>query len=160
MDDEHLLARKLLTIIHRVRHSLDAELRHVDQEYRIDPAHFGVLMRLRRRVHNVSELADQLKVSLPSMSKTVTALVKRGWVERARSQEDRRVVQLHLTDDGRAVLGKMRDLADNAIAKILSSLSQEERQLLSAGLDALYRALGEPFDATPPASPQSHEKEE
>ena len=95
MDDERTLARKLLGIMHRVRHSIDADLRHFDGERRIDPAHFPVLINLRRRAYNVSELAERLEVSLPSMSKTVTALVKRGWVERVRSQEDRRVVQLH-----------------------------------------------------------------
>ena len=111
MDEKRQLAHKLLGIMHRVRRRMDADLRHLDKQYLVDPAHFPVLMSLRRRPHNVSELAERLEVSLPSMSKTVTALVKRGWVERVRSKEDRRIVQLHLTDDGEAILGEMRPAA-------------------------------------------------
>ena len=160
MNDERLLAQKLLNMMHQVRRRMDAELRHLPQEGLVEPAHFPVLMSLRRRAYNVSELAGRLKVSLPSMSKTVTALVKRGWVERVRSQEDRRVVQLYLTDDGRAMLAVMREQADQVVAKMLAPLSAGERGQLSAGLDALYRALGEAFQTEPPAPSQADDLEE
>jgi DNA-binding MarR family transcriptional regulator len=160
MNDERLLAQKLLAIMHRARRSIDADLRHLDKEHLVDPAHFPVLMRLRRRAHNVSELAQGLEVSLPSMSKTVTALVKRGWVERVRLQEDRRVVQLHLTDDGKAILGEMREHAENAVAKMLAPLSSEERERLSAGLDTLYGTLSDSHNSQLLATSQTHDQEE
>jgi DNA-binding MarR family transcriptional regulator len=122
--------------------------------------HFGVMMNLRHRTLNIGELAERFVVSAPSMSKTVTALVNRGWVERARSQEDRRVVQLYLTDEGRAVLGRMRELTDQAAIETLSVLSPEERQQLSAGLDTLYKALGEPFSDEAPAPNHTRDLEE
>jgi DNA-binding MarR family transcriptional regulator len=139
---------------------MDADLRRLDKRHVVDPAHFPILRSLRRRAYNVSELAERFEVSLPSMSKTVTALVKRGWVERVRSQEDRRVVQLHLTDDGRAILGEMREHAENAVTALLGPLSPEQRERLSAGLDALYAALGESLDQMPPGQPQTTKTEE
>ena len=160
MDDERALARKLLGITHRMKRSLDAELRHSSREALIDPAHFGVMMNLRHRALSIGELAQRFEVSPPSMSKTVTALVNRGWVERARSQEDRRVVRLYLTGEGRTVLGRMRELVDQAAIQMLSVLSPEERRQLSAGLDTLYKALGEPFSDEPPAPSQIDETEE
>jgi len=85
------------------------------------------------------------------MSNTVTALVNRGWVVRTRSQEDRRVVKVRLADDGRAILGEMREQADSVVAAMLDPLSSEEREQLSAGLEALYAALGESLDQMPQA---------
>jgi DNA-binding MarR family transcriptional regulator len=146
MNDDRSLAQKLLGVLHRVRRRIDADLRHLDKKRVVDPAHFPVLISLKRRAYNVSELAERLEVSLPSMSKTVTALVKRGWVQRVRLQEDRRVVQLHLTDEGKAVLSEMREQAENAIADVLAPLTDEQRQRLLDGLDALYAALGESLD--------------
>jgi DNA-binding MarR family transcriptional regulator len=158
MTDELSLAQKLLGVMHRLRHRMDADLRHIDKAHHVDPAHFPVLINLRRRAYNVSELAERLEVSLPSMSKTVTALVKRGWVERARLAEDRRVVQLHLTDDGKKMLQEMRIQAENAVAALLAPLSTEQREQLSVGLDTLYTALGEFLDRVPPAPPQASEQ--
>lgn len=155
MDEERTLAQKLLGIMHLVRRRMDADLRHLHAKPVVDPAHFPILMSLRRREYSVSELADRFKVSPPSMSKTVTALVNRGWAARVRSQEDRRVVQVHLTDDGRAILGEMREQADSVVAAMLEPLSPEEREQLSAGLDALYAALGESLDQVPPSPSQT-----
>jgi DNA-binding MarR family transcriptional regulator len=160
MDDKRTLAQKLLGMMHLVRRRMDADLRHLDKKRLVEPAHFPVLASLRRHTYNVSELAERLKVSLPSMSKTVTALVKRGWVERVRLEKDRRVVQLHLTDDGKAILGEMREQADTAVAAMLDLLSTEEREQLSAGLDALYMALGESFDRVPPVPSRTNDEQE
>jgi DNA-binding MarR family transcriptional regulator len=158
MNEERTLAQRLLGIMHLVRRRMDADLRHLHAIPVVDPAHFPILMSLRRREYSVSELADRFKVSPPSMSKTVTALVNRGWVARVRSQEDRRVVQVHLTDEGRAILGEMREQADSVVAAMLDPLSPKEREQLSAGLDALYAALGESLDQMPPSPPQTLEE--
>lgn len=149
MNEELTLAQRLLGIMHLVRRRMDADLRHLHDRPAVDPAHFPILMSLRRREYSVSELADRFKVSPPSMSKTVTALVNRGWVVRVRSEKDRRIVQVSLTDEGRAILGEMREQADSVVAAMLDPLSPEEREQLSAGLDALYATLGESLDQIP-----------
>ena len=150
--DDRALAHKLLGIMHRLRHRIDADLRHLDKTRSIEPAHFPVLGSLRRRNYSVGELADRLEVSRPSMSKTVTVLVNRGWVERVRLDTDRRVVELHLTDDGKAILEEMREQAANAVAAMLDPLSPEERRRLTDGLDVLYAALAESIDGPRPAA--------
>jgi DNA-binding MarR family transcriptional regulator len=160
MKDDRTLAQKLLGIMHLARRRMNADLRHLDKKYLVEPAHLPVLASLRHRTYNVSELAERLEVSLPSMSKTVTALVKRGWVERVRLQEDRRVVQLHLTDDGKKILGEMREKALSAVAGMLDPLTPDQRQQLAEGLDTLYTSLGEALDKLPPAPPQASDKEE
>ena len=148
--DDRMLEHKLLGIVHLVRHRVYADLRRANKLF-AEPAHFRVLKNLRQCPHSVSELAEKLEVSLPSMSKTVTALVKRGWVERLRLEQDRRVVQIHLTPDGMAALGEMHKQALSTVAEMLAPLTPEERQRLAKGLDALYMALDESIEKLPPA---------
>lgn len=91
--------------------------------------------------HNLSELASSQSVSLPTMSNTVSTLFERGWVTRRRSERDRRIVLIELSESGRGVLEKIRMKAEKKMEIILSSLSNEECDQLLLGLDVLYKAF-------------------
>ncbi|MFW5807226.1 MAG: MarR family transcriptional regulator, partial [Spirochaetota bacterium] len=60
--------------------------------------HFRLLRTLRRGPRSLHELADLHEVRLPTMSRTVTVLQSRGWVNRTRSEDDRRTVFTSLTE--------------------------------------------------------------
>jgi DNA-binding MarR family transcriptional regulator len=107
----------------------------------VSHAHFRLLGILASHPCNLSELAVQQAVSLPTMSNSISVLVERGWVNRAPSQDDRRKVLLELTPDGRAVLVKMRSEAEARVVELLDDLSPNDLKNLSAGLVILERAL-------------------
>ena len=65
----------------------------------VPPVHFHVLNRIDYQPHTLTELAEVMSVSAASLSRTITVLEDRGWVTRERSQEDRRVVMIHITHD-------------------------------------------------------------
>jgi DNA-binding MarR family transcriptional regulator len=150
-----VLAEKLLGITPLVRRRVDASLRHLGKLL-IEPTHFPVMLHLRRYPYSLGKLADKLEVSRPSMSKTITALVNRGWVERVRHTQDRRVVRLYLTQDGTDALEQMHELALGTVVEMLSPLTADERRRLTDGLNILYAALGEPSEHAvfgPPGAP-------
>jgi DNA-binding MarR family transcriptional regulator len=62
-----------------------------------------------------------------SMVSTIDELEARGLVERRRHPHDRRAHALHLTDEGRATLGRGRRLARQAQGQLLSPLNDDER---------------------------------
>jgi DNA-binding MarR family transcriptional regulator len=142
MKDDRMLAEKLLGITPLMRRRIDASLRHLGERL-VEPTHFPVMLHLRSRPYSLGGLAEKLEVSRPSMSKTVTALVKRGWVERVRLERDRRVVELYLTKDGADAVEQMHELAVCTVIEMLSPLTPGERRRLADSLDMLYRALGE-----------------
>ena len=79
-----------------------------------------------------SELADIEKVSAPSMTRTVAALVERGLVERADDPTDGRQVILSLTPEGRAHLPRHPPPARPVVSRRGSrQLTAEERTLLA-----------------------------
>jgi DNA-binding MarR family transcriptional regulator len=56
---------------------------------------------------NAAHLATYRCVTPPSVSVVVDDLVRAGWVERRRSEDDRRVVVLSLTADGRKLMSEL-----------------------------------------------------
>lgn len=103
--------------------------------------HFRVLWMLSHEDCSLSELARRNGVSLPSMSSTAQTLVERGWLERVRSQHDRRMVRLRTSSKGRQVLESERDRMTTWLAVQLEGLSQDEKDSLQTGLMALRRVF-------------------
>ena len=138
--DKKELARRVLDTMPLIMRSLHRDLRSIN--HHIDPNQVQILGMLVDHQLSVSGLAGRQRVSLPSMSKTVSALVERGWIERMDVPGDRRVVHLKLTEAGRAALGELRNTMVESLAAMLGGLTAEECVKLSAGLDVLYAAFG------------------
>jgi DNA-binding MarR family transcriptional regulator len=109
----------------------------------LDPSHVRMLALLRAGGLSLSELAAKQGVSLPGMSNSISALVRRGWVTRVRPPmpQDRRVVLVELTPAGRAALAETQRDMEVAMEELLASLSPSKRQGLTAGLEVLRDAL-------------------
>jgi DNA-binding MarR family transcriptional regulator len=89
---------------------------------------------------NITELAQQLKLSKPTVKVAVDKLIDKEYVYRVRSDHDRRSVHLHLTEKGK-LINQMHDYAHKRIAEIfLRKLNEDEVKVLE---DLLLRVLKE-----------------
>lgn len=79
---------------------------------------------------SMGELAEHLAVSKEQASRAVGPLVKQGYVARARNPENHRVVEVGLTEEGRAFLKTTGAEIDRAIDEKLERLSPEDRERL------------------------------
>ncbi len=97
----------------------------------------------------VSELAAKMYLHPTTVVGILDRLEKRELVCRIRSSEDRRVVEVSLTDEGRRLVEHTPEVASNKITHGLESLSIPELAIIYHGFDRLTRIL----DATdlPPA---------
>lgn len=109
----------------------------------IAPHHFSVLVRLAEAPSTVGDLAIRERVSAPSMSRTVSALVDRGLVARDDSPDDGRVTLLSLTDDGEATVVAERAKRDVWMADRLDRLSARERDVLTRATAILAKVVAE-----------------
>lgn len=134
-DDDDARAERLLDIAPAIVRAMERELRQQGQ--RADATHVQILTMLVERPHTVSELAGRQRVSLPSMSKTVQALVERGWIERTAAPHDQRVVIVRLTVSGGDALREARAVLRRWLQRELVALPELERAQLSAGLAVL-----------------------
>ena len=132
-------ARQVAEIIPLIMRTIGAEMRHAG--HGLIPVHMRVLDTCARRVWTLSELAEVQAVSLPTMSRTVNTLVERGWLTRARSEEDRRTVHIGLTPTGQRVLDETHRQIQAHMSGLLAPLSADERETLLAGLAILRDAF-------------------
>lgn len=106
------------------------------------PLHLEALWWLRAEgLLSVNELTRRLGTSVSKTTRVVDRLEEKELVWRDRSEDDRRVVRVHLSESGRA----MAEQADGAIAQRLSSLLQpltpDEREDLLELLERIVQAL-------------------
>lgn len=140
MPSEEELTRRVLNIIPLVMRTMGAEMRQ-EATAGFQVSHYRILKLIHQQPRTVSELAARQVVALPTMSRTVSALVERGWVTRTEDPLDRRRVRLRVTDDGRAVLEQLRSRIQERLAGRLAGLTTEEREQLLTGLEVLERVF-------------------
>jgi DNA-binding MarR family transcriptional regulator len=115
--------------------SVSAHLRQTSRQP-LAPAQLGTLLKIGAGPCTLSELARHQAVSLPTVSRSVDMLVRRGWVARTVDDTDRRQTLLGLTEQGREVLADVKARAEQHIAAKLSSMSSPDQLELvnAAGL--------------------------
>jgi DNA-binding MarR family transcriptional regulator len=134
-------ARKFWEVVPRVMSTVAAEARRGGNN--LAPSHFRTLKMLSLKRFNLSELAEHQDVSLPSMSASVETLVQRGWLERKRSDEDRRITELLVTEKGNRILAEEAERMLGWTAKRLNQLSPEQLERVELGLDTLRTVFDE-----------------
>lgn len=87
------------------------------------------------------DLAGRLGLEKSTVSRLVAGLVERGWVVRERDPGDRRFYRLTLTPAGDAAARRVGDDLRDHHGRLLSTLTETERQALVIGLGGLVRAL-------------------
>jgi len=88
----------------------------------------------------MSHLAEMLDVSVASATGIVDRMEERGLVERGRSQTDRRVVLVHVTETGRAIFRDLTEHRRRKLTGLLARLADDELTGLLAGLRAMRAA--------------------
>lgn len=84
----------------------------------------------RRGETTMSRLAEYLGVPMSTATGIVDRLVKNGSIVRDRSEADRRIVTLRLTDRGKTALETVKNTVSEYIDAIGSALSEEEQRFL------------------------------
>jgi len=100
----------------------------------------------------MSTLADALDVPLSTATHTVDRLVAKGLVVRSRSEQDRRVVQVEMSDYGRKLQDAFRDKRREMARSWLEPLSQGEREIFLELMDKIHR-LAKPAPEPAPHAP-------
>ncbi len=85
----------------------------------------------------MSVLADDLHITVGSLTTAVNGLVKKGYVQRRRGEQDRRVVFVSLTEKGRQAYKRHVDCQRQLTLEILKVLDKEEQKVLIKTMDAV-----------------------
>lgn len=92
---------------------------------------------------NMTSVARELEVTTGTLTISVNSLVKKGYVNRTRSEEDRRVVLISLSDRGQKAYLHHRKFHEEMIDAVLRELTEEEQCALEKALSKLTRFFRE-----------------
>ena len=97
-----------------------------------------VLMKLRESASlTASDLCREMRHDNGALTRMLDQLEERGYVQRERSEEDRRVVRLQLTAVGRRKVTELMPLAVDRLNDVLTDFSKAEFAELTRLLDKL-----------------------
>ena len=99
----------------------------------------------KQQFPTMTNVAKTLKVTVGTLTTAITKLIKKGYVERKRIEEDRRVVLVNLTSKGEEVYKVHQVFHEEMICAMLSNFSDEEEQVLSKSLEKLNTFFEEKY---------------
>ncbi|WP_026571853.1 MULTISPECIES: MarR family winged helix-turn-helix transcriptional regulator [Sediminibacillus] len=88
-----------------------------------------------------SDIADEFSIGKSAVTAQVNRLVERGFVNRERDENDRRIVYLTLTDSGVHTMNQGREKLYEVLGEILSEFKTEEIGQFIQTLDKLVHIL-------------------
>ena len=89
----------------------------------------------------LKELAEAMKLAPATVSELVESLVKKNFLQRVQNPEDRRAVQITLTDHGQMLLDECLKAVDTLCEKLLAGLQPAERTAMLNGLAKITNKL-------------------
>ncbi|WP_449062330.1 MarR family winged helix-turn-helix transcriptional regulator [Planomonospora algeriensis] len=112
----------------------------------------GVMLQVLDRggAPTVKESAALVGRSVSRTSRIVDGLVRRGLAERYEDEADRRVRRIRISQEGAAVLERIRSLRVDAQMALWNQFTEEERQIVLHSMEIYAKAARRLRDATDP----------
>jgi|WetSurMetagenome_2_1015567.scaffolds.fasta_scaffold09159_5 MarR family transcriptional regulator, organic hydroperoxide resistance regulator len=100
----------------------------------------------KNKVISMGDLANEFKISLPTATVLSDKLVNLGIIKRIESKNDRRIVNISLTEKGKSLFKKAMKQRHLKVNKILAYLSSRDRKELLRILDNLASNIGKTYE--------------
>jgi DNA-binding MarR family transcriptional regulator len=118
--------------------TLARNIAHLD----IKPPHLDIMLNLYRREGiSQQELARKLLVGRSNMSMLLPQLEKRGLIERRGDSQDKRVLRLFLTDEGKAITEQAMEVQTGLIDQVMASASEERCNDVADHMEGIIATL-------------------
>lgn len=122
------------------------QVEQVCQDFGIQFSHYNVL-RILRGVHPEGharcDIIDRMLDPSPDVTRLIDKLVDHGFVERSRSEEDRRVTIHTITDKGLELLSKMHPAITDVQERFGERIAQRDLEHLSRICEGIYGEYNE-----------------
>lgn len=89
----------------------------------------------------MSEVAAQLEITTGTLTTAVDKLIKKGYMERKRSESDRRIVNVNLTRRGKLAYRIHEKFHKDMVKQVITGFTEQEEMVLISGLEKLNEHL-------------------
>lgn len=112
------------------------------RDHQMPFSHIQILVMLAEEDLSIGQISDGLGIAKPNITPLVDALRDEGYVERIRSEKDRRIVSVHLLEAGRRKLDSIRKDIAAQVTAWKGELSRSEVKELNNALASIIRIAG------------------
>ncbi len=114
------------------------------KKYVVTPPQLGVLTLLHNQDgQTIGAMSQQRAIDAPTMTGIVKRLEQSGLVERRHDREDRRLVKVYLTDEGREIMQFLPDAAIEFNQIMSRGFSESEKHDMLANLQRIIANLAD-----------------
>ncbi|EKS67549.1 MULTISPECIES: MarR family transcriptional regulator [Caballeronia] len=133
---DYVLAESVGYLISRVRSTMwNMVTQHTTSELGITSTQASILFMLAvGKCLTAADIAREYGIDASAVTRLIDRLEKRGLLSRVRSEEDRRVVRLALTDEGHATAEKIPAIFTRVLDNLLAGFTPEEVGFLKSML--------------------------
>lgn len=93
----------------------------------------------------MSEVAQKLKITVSTLTTAINKLINKGYVERKRIEEDRRVVLIKLTEKGELAYKLHSEFHGEMVNNAIEGLTLEEEKILLSSLNKINNFFKEKY---------------
>ena len=129
-------------LLHRALQRADSVFAQAVGKQALTRSQFAVLHAVQQSGGGGSQtdVVEATGIDRSSMADLVARLVQRGWLQRQRTERDRRAYEVRLTAKGAAVLAAAEPAARKTQNVLLAPLSKAERSRFLAALELIVKA--------------------
>ena len=126
----------MLQIFNMVMKTEEAAMKQSASSQNLSVAEMHTLVAIgRHEPKTMGTIAGELLVNVSTLSIAVNKLEKKGYAERIRTQEDRRIVRISLTDKGRSALDLHEKFYFDMVEEACGDMDEAEKKLFIQSLE-------------------------
>jgi DNA-binding MarR family transcriptional regulator len=138
-NDTKILNDLLVTIFNTILKIEDAHLRDPHEDnLSMTEVHTLEAIGLNRK-KTMTEIANELMISVGTLTICIARLVEKGYVIRLKSLEDKRIVRISLSEKGEKILVKHEDFHNKMVEQVVKGLDEDETKALIKSMENLKR---------------------
>lgn len=143
MKSKSVMVAGIVDDIRRIFQELAEQSRKVEKETTLTSSQLWVVKMLKEvSPMKVSDLAHRMYLHPATMVGLLDRLESKGLVTRTRSEKDRRVVHINLTEQGCELETHSPEVVQNLLVKGLEGLAGQQLKNISEGLERVVHILG------------------
>jgi MarR family transcriptional regulator, organic hydroperoxide resistance regulator len=137
------IVREIIDNLRRVFHVVNTQSKRAEHETGLTgPQLWAIKIIAQEAPIMVSEIARRMYLHPATMVGILDRLEKQGLAVRTRSTDDRRVVKVELTGQGRALVKKSPEVAQGLLVAGLEKLGSDKLKNIARTLDQMVEILG------------------
>lgn len=139
---EERIGAEIATLIREINAGINQQMRNRFKDNALTPPQMMIMFMLAKEKYlKVSEISKKMSLANSTVSGIIDRLEKQGFVERVRSEEDKRVVYVRAATHMDEIHQDYHQSVTNFLAALTDDISKEEVTSIISGLHKLKKLV-------------------